>query len=294
MVEVLIHRVLGEGASAARTPPQPEEGRRGAWGHRGFRVCFQSYTPHVHSLCCCGSNVPGGGAGGLSQRGRGQEASRDRDRHKEAKTAAVWRGSWGGYAGQLSGEEDGDFFERARWIGTSGGSRRGRRYRDGSGWGMVGVGPAADGRGSCMGTQGTQKEREWYVDLCRWRGRAPCVSSSHAVGAGTAGTSAYACGAVGFQRCALWGRMPLLEKGVRVGRERERERGGKGVTSRRRETAGEGETRGRVASGGMSSPQCPGVPSKGVILGSYSPLVRESESPVVRTSWIECRCVYTP
>ena len=99
---------------------------------------------------------------------------------------------------------------------------------------------------------------------------------------------------VSFQRCALWGRMPLLEKGVRVGRERERERGGKGVTSRRRETAGEGETRGRVASGGMSSPQCPGVPSKGVILDSYSPLVRESESPVVRTSWTECRCVYTP
>ena len=76
--------------------------------------------------------------------------------------------------------------------------------------------------------------------------------------------------------------------------EKERERGGKGVTSRRRETAGEGETRGRVASGGMSSPQCPGVPSKGVILDSYSPLVRESESPVVRTSWTECRCVYTP
>ena len=225
MVEVLIHRVCWGKARVPRARPLNPKKGEGARGGTADSVFASNRTHRTCTRCVvvvrmCQGGVPGvslNGGGVKRHRGIGIDTKRPRRLRCGVEAGGDTRGSYRGRKTVISlkGRDGSVPLVVADGDGVT---------EMGSGWGMGGSGPGADGRGSCMGTQGTQKEREWYVDLCRWRGRAPCVSSSHAVGAGTAGTSAYACGAVGFQRCALWGRMPLLEKGVRVGRERERER----------------------------------------------------------------------
>ena len=157
--------------------PSPRRGEIGRVGHRGF-PCLLPIVHTARAFVVLLWNVPGGdcAGGGLSM--VSQWASRDRDRHtKSPRRLRCGVEAGGGIRGAvIGGGRRCDLFERARRIGTSGGSRHGDGVTGIGADGICGgrVGPM--GRGSCMGTQ---KEREWYVDLCRWRGRVRCVSSRH-------------------------------------------------------------------------------------------------------------------